>query len=72
MTNTLHLPPVVDHAAHEVAHRAEAVTHQVAVTAHQMTDAAHHLGDTVVDVLLSPLTPELADFHVEITEDDIL
>ena len=55
-----------------VAHRAEAVTHQVAVAAHQMTDAAHHLGDAVVDVLLSPLAPELADFHVEITEDDIL
>lgn len=65
MTNTLHLPPAVEHAAHEVAHRAEAVTHQVA-------DTAHHLGDAVVDVLLSPLTPELADLHIEVTEDDIL
>lgn len=72
MTNTLHLPPAVEHAAHEVVHQAGAMTHQVAVAAHEMTDAAHHLGDAVVDVLLSPLTPDLADFHVEITEDDIL
>jgi hypothetical protein len=72
MTNALHLPPVVEHAAHEVVHQAGAVTHQVGVAAHHLSATARHEADVVVDVLLSPLSPALADFHVEITEDDIL
>jgi hypothetical protein len=72
MTNALHLPPAVEHAAHEVAHQAGAVTHQVAVAAQHVGAVARHEADVVVDVLLSPLSPDLAGFHVEITEDDIL
>lgn len=72
MTNALHLPPVVEHAAHDMAHQAGAVTHQVAVAAQHVGAVALHEADAVVDVLLSPLAPALADFHVEITEDDIL
>lgn len=72
MTSPLHLPHVVERAAHDVAHQAGAVTHQVAVAAHHVSAAARHEADAVVDVLLAPLTPELADLHVEITEDDIL
>jgi hypothetical protein len=55
-----------------MAHQAGAVTHQVAVAAQHVGAVARHEADVVVDVLLSPLSPELAGFHVEITEDDIL
>ena len=72
MTSPLHLPPVVERTAHEVAHQAGAVTHQVAVAAHHVSAVARHEADVVVDVLLAPLAPELADLHIEGTEDDIL
>lgn len=76
MTSPLHVPEVLDRTAHEVAHEVASVTHQVAGAAHHVGAAALHevdaLADVVVDVLLAPLAPELADLHIEVTEDDVL
>lgn len=54
----------VQHAAHEVAHAAAVVTHRVA-------DVARHEMDVVVDAVLSPLAPELADLRIDVTDEDL-
>jgi hypothetical protein len=51
-TTALHVPELVEHAAHDVAHAAAAVG--------------------LVDAVLSPLTPSIADLDLELTEDDVL
>lgn len=54
----------VQHAAAEVAHAAGVVTHRVA-------EVARHDVDAVIDTVLSPLSPELDDLVIDVTEDDV-
>jgi hypothetical protein len=60
-TTTLHVPELVEHALHAAA----SVGHTVA-------DVARHEADVVVDAVLSPLTVDLEDLDVELTQDDVL
>jgi hypothetical protein len=64
-TTALHVPELVEHAAHDVAHVAAAVGHAV-------VEVARHEADVVVDAVLSPLTPSIEDLDLELTEDDVL
>jgi hypothetical protein len=60
-TTTLHVPELVEQAAHAAA----AVGHAVA-------EVARHEADVVVDAVLSPLTIGFEGLDVELTEDEVL